>query len=203
MNGMVSNVKPLYLLADAGVPMIFITWPGMVLLLLPIIAAEWALIIQRTSVQKRKVLWATAAANALSTIVGIPLTWGVLCLCEMGFFATLVHIPKLGNSSWNSPLEQIVGTILSAPWIAPVESSGSWAVPLAALVLLIPFYFVSVWVEQKVMEHILPVTASLDPQPSEVNERVLRNAVRGANLMSYGFLFAFATAWLSWGVFHR
>lgn len=203
MNGMVSNVKPLYLLADAGVPMIFITWPGMVLLLLPIIAAEWAFIIQRTSVHKRRVLWATAAANALSTIVGIPLTWGVLVLCEMGFFATLVHIPKLGDSSWNSPLEQIVGTILSAPWIAPVESSGSWAVPLAALVLLIPFYFVSVWVEQKVMEHILPVTASLDPQPSEVNERVLRNAVRGANLMSYGFLFAFATAWLSWGVFHR
>jgi hypothetical protein len=183
--------------------MIFITWPGMVLLLLPIIAAEWAFIIHRTSLQKRKVLWATAAANALSTIVGIPLTWGVLFLCEMGVFATLAHIPKLGNSSWNSPLEQIAGTILSAPWIAPVESSGSWAVPLAALVLLIPFYFVSVWVEQKIMEHMLPVTTSLDAKANEVNERVLRSAVRGANLMSYGFLFAFATAWLSWGVLHR
>jgi hypothetical protein len=203
MNSMVSNVNPLYLLADAGVPMIFITWPGMVLLLLPIIAAEWAFIIRRISLQKRKVLWATAAANAISTIVGIPLTWGVLFLCEMGLFATLAHVPKLGNNSWNSPLEQILGTILSAPWIAPVESSGSWAVPLATLVLLIPFYFVSVWVEQKVMEHILPVTASLDAQPSEVSERVLQSAVRGANLLSYGFLFAFATAWLSWGILHR
>jgi hypothetical protein len=197
------NFQPLYLLADAGVPMIFITWPGMILLLLPIIAAEWAFISHRTSLQKRKVLWATAAANALSTIVGIPLTWGVLLLCEMGVFMTLAHIPKLGNGSWNSPLEQIVETILSAPWIAPVANSGSWAVPLAALVLLIPFYFVSVWVEEKIMEHMLPVTTSLDAQANEVNERVLRNAVRGANLMSYGFLFAFATAWLSWGVLHR
>jgi hypothetical protein len=183
--------------------MIFITWPVMVFLLLPIIAAEWAFIIHRTSLQKSKALWATAAANALSTIVGIPLTWGVLFLCEMGFGGVLAHIPKLGNRSWNSPLEQIVGTILSSPWIAPVGKSGSWAVPLAALVLLIPFYFVSVWVEQKVMEHMLPVTASLDAQPSEVNERVLRSAVRGANLISYGFLFAFATVWLSWGVLHR
>ena len=185
--------------------MIFITWPGMVLLLLPIIAAEWAFIIHRTSLQKRKVLWATAAANALSTIVGVPLTWGVLFLCETGVFAAVDHIPKLSGSwnSWNSPLAQIVSTILSAPWIAPVESTGSWAVPLAAVVLLIPFYFVSVWVEQKVMEHMLPVTESLDAQRSEVSEKNLRNAVRGANLMSYGFLFAFATAWLSWGALHR
>lgn len=183
--------------------MIFITWPGMLLLLLPIIAAEWAFIAHRTSLQKRKVLWATAAANALSTIVGIPLTWGVLLLCEMGFFGALAHIPNLGNRSWDSPLEQIVGTILTSPWIAPVESTGSWAVPLAALVLLIPFYFVSVWVEQRVIEHILPVTASLDAQSTEVSDKVLRSAVRGANLMSYGFLFAFATAWLLWGVLHR
>lgn len=194
--------QPVCLLADAGVPMIFITWPGMVLLLLPIIAAEWAFIIRRTSLPKRRLLWATAAANALSTIVGIPLTWAVLLLCEMGIFAATAHISKLGGS-WNSPLGQIVGTILSAPWIAPVENTGSWAVPLAALVLLIPFFFVSVWLEQKIMEHLLPVTEAVDAQPSEVNEKVLRSAVRGANVVSYGFLFTFAMAWLSWGAFHR
>ena len=93
--------------------------------------------------------------------------------------------------------------ILTAPRLAPVEGSGSWAVPLAAFILLIPFFFVSVWVEQKVMEHLLPVTTAGDLQPNEVNEKVLRSAVRGANLMSYGFLFAFSTVWLFWGVFHR
>ncbi|HEV2396506.1 MAG TPA: hypothetical protein VGS27_06175 [Candidatus Sulfotelmatobacter sp.] len=200
---MVSSVNLPFLLADAGVPMIFITWPGMVLLLVPIIGAEWAFIVRRTSLQKSRALWATVAANAASTIIGIPITWGVLFLCEIGFFSALDQIPKLANRSWNSPLEQIVGTVLSAPWIAPVEGSGSWAVPLAALVLLIPFYFVSVLVEQKIMEHMVPVTTSTEAQSGEVSQRVLRRAVRGANLMSYGFLFAFATAWLLWGVSHR
>ena len=193
----------MYMLADAGVPMIFITLPGMVLLLLPIIGAEAALIIHRTSLRKGKVFWATAAANVVSTIIGIPLTWGVLFLCEMGLFEALAHTTKLGQRTWNSPLERVVGTILTAPWIAPVGDSGSWAVPLATFVLLIPFFFVSVWVEQKVIEHILPATTALDAQLDEVNEKVLRNAVRDANLMSYGFLLAFATAWLSWGLFHR
>ena len=192
----------MYMLADAGVPMIFITLPGMVLLLLPIIGAEAALIIRRTSLRKGKVIWATAAANVVSTILGIPLTWGVLFLCEMGLFEGLAHSTRLGHSSWNSPLERVVGTILSAPWLAPVGDSGSWTVPLAAMVLLIPFFFVSVWVEQRVVEHILPATTALDAPADEVNEKVLRNAVRDANLMSYGFLFAFATVWLSWGLLH-
>jgi hypothetical protein len=103
--------------------MIFITWPGMVLLLLPTIAAEWAFIIRRISLQKRKVLWATAAANALSTIVGIPFTWSFLFVCELGFWGVLSYIPKLGNRGWNSPLEQIVVTIISALWMGPGGSN--------------------------------------------------------------------------------
>ena len=182
--------------------MVFITLPGMIVLLLPIIAAEAVLVIHRTSIKKGTVLWTTALANTISTIVGIPLTWGALFLCEIGLFEAL-NRTRLASSSWNSPLSRIVGTILSAPWLAPVEGSGSWAIPLAALVLLIPFFFASVWVEQKVMEHFLPVTTATIPQPNEVNAQVLRPAVRDANLTSYGFLFAFATVWLILEASHR
>lgn len=182
--------------------MIFITLPGMVLLLRPIIGAEAAFVIRRTALQKGKVLWATALANVLSTIVGVPLTWGALFLCEMGVGFGL-SFTKLANSSWSGPLSEIVGTLLTAPWIAPADKSASWAVPLAALVLLVPFFFVSVWVEQMVMEHFLPVTTADAAPPAEVNDKVLRRAVRGANLLSYGFMFSFATAWLFWGMYHR
>jgi hypothetical protein len=194
------RVVPLF--ADAGIPMIFITFPGMLALLLPIIAAEAAFVIHRTSFNKKKVIWTTALGNALSTVIGIPFTWGALVLGEMGLFEGIART-RLGSGNWNGPLAQIVATILSAPWLAPVGSSASWAVPLATLVLLIPFFLASVWIEQRVMEHFLPVTMAVDPQPGEVNERVLRCAVRDANLMSYGFLFAFATVWLLWGSFHR
>jgi hypothetical protein len=195
--------NPVALLADAGVPMIFITWPGMVLLLLPIIAAEAVFIIRRTALPRKKVIWATTAANAVSTILGIPLTWGLLFFCEMGLLEALSRTTNIGNSSWNSPLAQITGTILSAPWIAPVGESGRWAVPLAALVLLIPFFFVSVWVEQRVMKHFFPLTAADGTQEADVSDISLRKAVWGANLLSYGFLFAFATTWLVWGAVHR
>jgi hypothetical protein len=194
---------PVSLLADAGVPMIFITLPGMIVLLLPIIVAETVVVVRRTSLPKTRTLWVTAAANLASTIVGVPLTWGVLFLCELGLFEALAHTTKFANSGWNSPIARIVGTIFSAPWLAPVSDRGSWAVPLATLVLLIPFFFVSVWVEQKVTEQYFSVTSSADAQPNEVNAKVLRRAVRDANLMSYGFLFAFATVWLFWGAFHR
>jgi hypothetical protein len=189
------------LLADAGVPMIFITLPGMVLLLIPIVVAEAFFVIRRTSLQKAKVLWATTIANVISTILGVPLTWGALFLCEIAVWMGLARYTTVGSSSWNTPISQIVGTILSAPWIAPADDSGSWAVPLAALVLLLPFFFVSVWVEQRVMEHFLPVTTAAVAPSNEVNEKVLRRAVRGPNLLSYGFMFSFTTVWLLLGIY--
>ena len=79
-------------------------------------------------------------------------------------------------------LSATLKAVLSAPWIAPVGDRGSWAVPLATLALLIPFFFVSVWVERRVMEHFINMTTATDVQHDEVNEKVLRNAVREANL---------------------
>src|SRR5205814_757981 len=124
-----------------------------------------------------------------------------LFLCEMAVWMGLARYTVFGSSSWNSPISQIIGTFLSAPWIAPVDDSGSWAVPLAALVLLVPFFFVSVWVEQRVMEHFLPVTTAEVAQANEVSATALRRAVRGANLLSYGFMFSFATVWLLLGIY--
>jgi hypothetical protein len=68
--------------------------------------------------------------------------------------------------------------------------------PLATLELLIPLFFVSVWVERRVREHFINVKTATDVQHDEVNEKVLRNAVREANLATYGFLVAFATVLL-------
>jgi hypothetical protein len=59
--------RPVAFLGDAGVPMIFITLPGMIVLLFPIIAAEMVVIVRRTSVPRTKALWTTAVANLVST----------------------------------------------------------------------------------------------------------------------------------------
>ncbi len=184
--------------------MIALTWPVMLILLIPIIFAEAAFIARRFSLPIKTLLWPTAAANAASTIIGVPLTWGLLTLLEMGFWEGISRTKIIGSGGWNSPLEKIVGTILSAPWLAPVEGSAWWAIPLAALVLLVPFFFVSVWSERWVVQRLFKPQSSLDSRPSEeMNWQILRKAVRDANLISYGFLFALAIAGLVTGIFYH
>lgn len=196
------SARSLILLADMGIPMIIITLPGMLILLLPVIVVEAVVISRRLSLPINKVFKATAAANASSTIVGVPVTWGLLFLFEGLVMLGLSQIPDITNLNWNSPLAEVVGTILSAPWIGPSEESASWAIPLAILVLLIPFFFASVLIERRVMKRFLPPTTAAEPQPGEISSRLLEIAVRDANLVSYGFLFVGTSALLIWGELH-
>jgi hypothetical protein len=94
------------------------------------------------------------------------------------------------------PAAKIAATIVSAAWIGPDDKDAIWAVPLAALVLLIPFFYASVWIEQRVMSSWLP-------SASTTETGTLPRSVFKANLLSYGFLAAFVLMWLIWGVLHR
>jgi hypothetical protein len=77
-----------------------------------------------------------------------------------------------------------------------------WAVPLATLVLLVPFFYVSVWTEYYVMQRMLPVAATEVAQEGEISRGKLARAVRDANLLSYVFLFIFVCLSLVWSWLH-
>lgn len=157
--------------------------PVMTLLRKRVVCGKWSL------------LWATAAANLASTILGIPLTWGALALLEMGF--GLPASQALFQKNWNSPMARAITTILTAPWLLPqTAETAAWAIPLATLVLLVPFFFVSVWSERLVMQYVLPRSAIFALQPGDTNESAMRRAVRDANLLSYAILFLLALGWL-------
>src|SRR4051812_1900607 len=135
------------LLADVGLPMIFVQWPLALLFLLPVIVIE-ALTIRRALVLPSGRAFAAAAkANFISTLVGIPLAWlitllvGGMTLVPVSFAADKWH--------WNmaSPLFQVFSFVLGAAWIFPADGR-AWLIPLAAGLLLIPSYFVSVWIER-------------------------------------------------------
>ena len=145
---------------------------------------------------------ASAVANAVSTVLGVPLTWGILLVAEMGIGLGANSIPALRNGDWKSPIAQVAITILTAPWIGPSEGMAQWAVPLAALVLLLPFFLVSVWSERRVLEHMLPVTSSDAPPEGEINRRRVRAAVRDANVVSYAILALITLMALVWGIRH-
>jgi hypothetical protein len=195
-----ASLRPLLVLADVGIPMIAVTLPAMVVALVPVIGMEGLLIRKRVVYKPWPIFRATAAANLVSTIVGVPLTWLALLACETVIGPALSQIPGIQN--WHGPVARAVGFVFTAAWLPPWGTTSS-SIPLAMLVLLVPFFFVSVWSERLVMKRMLPVSAEEVAPESEVSKGQLWRAVRDANLLSYGFLVAVTCAWLIWDSLHK
>ncbi|HUO60690.1 MAG TPA: hypothetical protein VMU24_08475 [Candidatus Acidoferrales bacterium] len=184
------DYRPVLLLADAGLSLTVLVYPFTLVLLIPIIIIEAAVIQRRLQYDEFwPVLRASAAANVVSTILGIPLTW-VLYLLPFGF------------NVQNRVADAVLDTVIW-PWAAPSALTRAWAVPLADvvfLVLLVPYYFVSVWSESKVMERMLPLGAettdgqmlpiALPQNKCAIEQSTLRRAVWVANLLSYALMFS-------------
>ncbi len=157
--------------ADIGVPMIFITAPGMLAALIPIILIEGVVMSKQLAITLTQSLKAAFYGNIVSTIVGIPVTWVALVaiqLCTGGG----------GAYGLDSPLKQFLAVTWQAPWLIPYEPELKWMIPSATFFLLVPFFFVSWRIEYKVANRLL----------KEIDQTQLNAAVRNANLVSYGLL---------------
>jgi hypothetical protein len=168
--------------ANGGVPMLFETFPQMLVALLPIIALESCLVARRLGMRFRQTLVPVGAGNALSTFVGIPITWAVLAMVE--------SLVGAQSYSVDTPLQKITVVIAQAPWLSYYRFDLYWMIPAAALVLLVPFFFVSWGVEYWLVRRMLREAA-----PGAVNR-----AVRNANLASYAGLALIALAQLLFAV---
>jgi hypothetical protein len=132
--------------ADTGVPMIFITLPGMFVALIPVMVIEMLVIRRILDAEWRETAVASVVTNATSTFVGIPLAWAVYFLFEM-----VVGIP----SAYLNNLGPVLNAILFAAWLAPDEKNYYWMVPLSAMVLLVWFFYVSYWIERAIGKRLL------------------------------------------------
>lgn len=130
--------------ADAGVPMLALVWPASWVLFIPIVAIEAWIARKIVGLTIKRSILAATAANAVSTLVGIPLVWGGLALAEI---AISNGGQALGiDSFWR----RVYAVTVQAAWLIPYESELHWMVPLAAIVLLVPFFFASVFLERMV-----------------------------------------------------
>lgn len=185
-----TTYRPIPLLADAGLSLAFLVSPLMLLLLIPIIFIEAVVIRRRLRCAEMwPVLRSTAVANVVSTILGIPLTGaGYLLIVTLSVFHNRFTRAVLETAIW--------------PWDANSALVRAWAIPLADfvfLVLLVPYFFVSVWSEQKVMERMLPVATEasvlqipsiLFSAPTPMAEALpLWQTVWAANVLSYVVMF--------------
>lgn len=159
--------------ANAGVPMLFLAMPALLFSLVPIIAIESLYISKGLKLPIGQSLKTVSISNLASTIIGIPLTWLLLVVVQM---------VTGGGGAYG--IDSVMGKVLAvtwqAPWLIPYEKDLDWMIPVAGLVLLVPFFFASWWSEYFVSKKINKVLPPLS----------IKIKVRNANLITYSLLAA-------------
>ena len=175
------------MLANVGIPMIFVQWPLMLCALVPVIVVEALLIRRWVSLSYREAFAGISKANLLSTAVGVPLSWGIMLAIEFAVMLPTAIAADRWHWKLDAPVFQVFGFLLSIAWLGPMERHLQWLIPTAAALLLIPCFYVSVWLERRACLRSWP---SADPA-------VVRRGVYLTNLASYALLFAMACGWIA------
>jgi hypothetical protein len=170
-------------LLNIGLPMIVPVLYFMVLALVPIVLLESFYIARSLAVRFSRTVGPVALGNIVSTLVGIPVTWLLL-------FAIQMIVGTASGHRADGFLERILLVTLYAPWLAPSPDEMYWIFPLAALFLLIPFFFATWFVEyvvgrNKLAGAIVEVRDSIETSDAE---RLVWRATRNSNLLSYGII---------------
>ncbi len=98
-----------------------------------------------------------SVANAVSTIVGVPITWFLLLFTP------------IRRTAWLAPFEE------------EYEGEHEWLGPISALVLLVPFFFASWFIEYLIAIRMVP----------SLETGTVNAAVLAGNLVTYACLAVF------------
>jgi hypothetical protein len=190
--------RTLFLLADAGLPMIALTFPLMLILLIPVIVVEALLCKKWLGLSTWQAMKSNALSNLASTIFGVPLAWAIMLALEFAAFGIVERSDAIRN--WHSPIASVVWFFLSSAWIGPPSAANVWIIPSAILALLIPFFLVSYLIEYLVVRSMVGMPEGGSPRLGNPN---VRKAVRNANLVTYGAMFFATTVWLVLAYLHH
>jgi len=171
--------------------MIFVQWPLMLCALIPVIIVEALLIRRWVSMSYQDAFVGVTKANLLSTLAGIPIAWLAMLAVEFAVMLPIGLAVETWHWKYNSPFLQAVGFLFSIAWLGPVGKHGYWLIPAAAALLLVPCFYVSVWLERRVCVRAWP-----DSDPVAVRRGIYR-----ANLASYILLFILACGWVGFELF--
>lgn len=190
--------RPLTASADAGIPMLPIAYPIVLLFLLPVIAVEAIYLQIRLRAGWWRTVKAAAIVNAITLVLGYPLAWVVSFLIELLLVLVVVLMEKAG-------LRHVFGnriywlSILSPAWLGPADELSP--ILIAFVVLLVPAFLLSGYVEGRMLQHYdllsstdqqrtLPEQLLSDQESFSSEEKRRKSEVWRANLFSYLFLAA-------------
>ena len=120
--------------------MLFFHLPAMLLALLPVVAAEFYVAYRHYGIEKKKALKGVAIANCCSTLLGFPLFWLLWVFIEA--------ITAGGALGLEGIWRKVYAVTVQSAWLIPYEGDLGWMIPIAGLFMLVPAFFVSVYVER-------------------------------------------------------
>jgi hypothetical protein len=178
-------------LADVGIPMIVIEWPLMLMAMVPVIILEALLIRRWVSLSYRDAFKGTTAANVVSTLAGVPLSWLMMLAVEYAVGLPMDIAADKLHLNVDGPVFRVVSMLVSVAWIGGEDASMKWIIPACIAILLVPCFFLSVWIESKVC---LGIWKNLDRE-------TVRRGVFRSNLASYTALLVLTCSWVGFGYF--
>ena len=164
---------PVPLYANAGIPTIVVSYPLMLIALIPIIFIEALFFAAKMEVKFKSSLIALSVSNAVTTILGIPLNWLLLFLFEL-----LVTGGSCGPG-FDNPIYGIITVVVEAAWFCPWEHElFDLLAPLAFITNFVTAFFISVFVESKIHRKFY----------KDLEYKKIKTITRQANIISYGIL---------------
>ena len=174
-------MMPIAAYANAGIPMIFISYPLMLCSLLPIIIIETVIFSKITNISYKKSIRSNSISNSVSTIAGFPLAWMFLLLIEI-----ITTGGKCGPG-FDTIRNSIITVIVEAAWICPWEDGQFyWVIPVAFIISLIVAFLISILVEYLINIKIY----------KEHDKKIIKRATIYSNIFSYGLLVIISIAYL-------
>ena len=167
------------LLANAGVPMIFWQLPAMLMALPAVIAVEMLLAKFRYQIPLGSNFKGVTLSNLASTVIGIPLAW--LTMLALNILTT-----GTGAMGLNTPMGVFQSVVLQSSWLVPYREQLAWMIPTATLVLLVPYFFASLYSERLALRFIWV----------DIPHETIRSYTWLANLTTYGCFFIYTAVWL-------
>lgn len=168
--------------ANIGIPMLALAWPVHWIAYLPVVIIESEYTRVRLDLSRKESYKAVALANVISTLVGIPVAWGVMLISTFAIGMSLSFVPDTATQqslyNWLFPL--------TSAWLGPTDNT--WLVYAAFACLALPMWYGSVLIETLVLRRTLP---------ARCRDR-LRSTVIRSNLITYGLILLGVAAYAAW-----
>lgn len=171
--------------ANAGLPMLFMVYPGFLTALIPVVLIEFfCLKGSFKDCSLKKLFCGVLGGNLISTLLGVPLTWLAAVAVQMALGGGRAYgLNGLGH--------KLYAAVVQASWLIPYEEAFFWLVPSAFTVLML-YFFLSSWLIEYGFMYLL--------FHKSYDKALICKNVFKANVVSYIFLYIFVLIyWLAAG----